>query len=140
MLRELLLIFTLICATQCERSRSYATEDLYAILDRTTEHFKNLSDGKISKSLCTWILLKLLSKFMKHSAFLAYDILNDDTSSNINDEIARYMNDTKAILRGSEREKRSPQNEPGKGELRVLHVHLCKNLVRLIERNWTSYT
>lgn len=51
MLRELLLIFTLICATQCERSPSYATEDLYAILDRTTEHFKNLSDGKISIAL-----------------------------------------------------------------------------------------
>jgi len=40
------LIFTLICVAQCEHS-SYSTEDLYAILDRTTEYFKNLSNGKI---------------------------------------------------------------------------------------------
>jgi len=51
MLRELL-IFTLICV-QCEYSSSYSMEDLYAILDRTTEYFKNLSNGKILIAFCT---------------------------------------------------------------------------------------
>lgn len=46
MLRELLLIFTLICVTRCELSLS-SSEDLYAILNRTTEYFKSLNNGKI---------------------------------------------------------------------------------------------
>jgi len=48
MLQKFLLIITLICMTKCERSfQSYSAENLYAILDQTTEYFKNLSNGKI---------------------------------------------------------------------------------------------
>ncbi|XP_012532717.1 uncharacterized protein LOC105834630 [Monomorium pharaonis] len=90
MLRELFLIFTLICVTQCGRYLSHSTENLYAILDRTTEYFKNLSD--------------------------VYDVLNSETLNNINNEIVKYMNDTtETILQESKRRKRGLQNEPHKG-------------------------
>lgn len=74
--------------------------------------------------------------FMKHTAFLAYDILNNDTSNNINKEIAKYMSDTtKTILRNSRRQTRDIQNESIKGKQKISHVNLCKNSARLIDRN-----
>ncbi|KAL6265404.1 hypothetical protein P5V15_002200 [Pogonomyrmex californicus] len=99
MVREFLLIFTLICVTKCKSSSSYSTESLYTILDRTTEYFKNLSN--------------------------AYDILNVDTND-IDNKIARYMNDmTKTILQKNKLQKRSLQNEtePSKGNQRISNVH-----------------
>ncbi|XP_077278366.1 uncharacterized protein LOC143906276 isoform X2 [Temnothorax americanus] len=89
MLRELLLIFTLICVTQCKHS-PYSKEDIYAILDRTREYFKNLSN--------------------------AYDVLNNDTLNNNNNEIAKYMNDTtEAIRQKIKRQKRDLPNERSRG-------------------------
>lgn len=79
-----------------------------------------------------------ITAFMKHTTFLAYDILNSDTSNNIAKEIAKYMSDTtKAIHQSSKRQKRGFQNEskPSKGKQKISHVYLCKNSVRLIERN-----
>lgn len=71
-----------------------------------------------------------------YETFLAYDVLNNDTSNNINNEIAKYMNNTtKAILQKGKRQKRGLQNEPDKGEQKISYVYLCKNSVRLIERN-----
>lgn len=70
---------------------------------------------------------------MKNSVFLAYSVLNSDTRNNINNEIAKYMNNmTKEILERNKRQKRNLENEPNKGEQKIFH--LCKNL-KLIERN-----
>ena len=70
---------------------------------------------------------------MKNSAFLAYNILNSDTRNNINNEIAKYMNDTTKELQRNKRQKKSLENEPSKGEQKIFH--LCKNLLKLIEKN-----
>lgn len=77
----------------------------------------------------TWIKKNHLYS-MKHSAFLAYDVLNSDTSNNINNEIAKYMNDTtEAIFRDSKREKRGLQNEPHKGKKNMFSIHTCAKLL-----------
>ncbi|GAB1868163.1 hypothetical protein CAJAP_09242 [Camponotus japonicus] len=87
MLQKFLLIITLICMTKCERSfQSYSTENLYAILDQTTEYFKNLSN--------------------------AYEVLNTDSSNDINNAINKYMeNVTKTIFQSNKRQKRSLPND-----------------------------
>ncbi|KAL0105374.1 hypothetical protein PUN28_016792 [Cardiocondyla obscurior] len=87
MLRKFL-IFILICVARSEYS--YLKEDVYSILDRTKDYFKNLND--------------------------AHGVLNSETSNNINNEIAKYMSDTKEVLRKSTRQKRSSQNESNRGE------------------------
>ncbi|XP_072746368.1 uncharacterized protein [Anoplolepis gracilipes] len=86
MLYKFVLIIILICMTRCEHfSQSYSMENLYAILDRTTEYFKNLTN--------------------------VYEILNTDSSNSINNEITEYMeNATKTILQRNKRQKRSFQN------------------------------
>lgn len=67
---------------------------------------------------------------MKHSTFLAYDVLNNNTSNNINNEIAKYMNDTtKAILRESKRQKRGLQNEPRKGKNKISSMYICAKIL-----------
>lgn len=70
---------------------------------------------------------------MKNSAFLAYNILNSDTKNNINNEIAKYMNDTTKELQRNKRQKKSLENERSKGEQKIFY--LCKNLLKLIEKN-----
>ncbi|XP_024888654.1 uncharacterized protein LOC112465371 isoform X2 [Temnothorax curvispinosus] len=112
MLREPLLIFTLICVTQCEHS-PYSKEDIYAILDRTRAYFKNLSNGKI---LIIWYLNIIKITVLISETFLAYDPLNNDTLNNINNEIAKYMNDTtEAIRQKIKRQKRDLPNERSRG-------------------------
>lgn len=49
---------------------------------------------------------------MKHSAFLAYEVLNTDSLNDINNAINKYMgNMTKTILQSNKRQKRSFQND-----------------------------
>lgn len=69
-----------------------------------------------------------------YEIFLAHDALNNDTSNNINNEITKYMNNTKMILQRSKRKKRGLENEPIRGESKISHVYLYINPVRLIER------
>lgn len=62
--------------------------------------------------------------------FLAYNVLNNDTWNNINNEIAKYMNDTtKTILQRSKRQKRGFQNEPSRGEQKLSHVYICTKIL-----------
>ncbi|XP_029165434.1 uncharacterized protein LOC114936425 [Nylanderia fulva] len=97
MLHKFFLIITLICMTRCEYSSlSYSMENLYAVLDQTTEYFKNFTNE--------------------------YKILNTDSSNNINNAIDKYMeNATKTILQRIKRQKRSLQNlQPSKDDVKVL--------------------
>lgn len=49
---------------------------------------------------------------MKHSAFLAYEVLNTDSSNDINNAINKYMeNVTKIIFQSKKRQKRSLPND-----------------------------
>lgn len=49
---------------------------------------------------------------MKHSAFLAYEVLNTDSSNDINNAINKYMeNVTKTIFQSNKRQKRSLSND-----------------------------
>ncbi|CAL1685475.1 unnamed protein product [Lasius platythorax] len=99
MLHKLLLITTLTCMTKCDSSVSYSMENLYAILGQTTEYFKNFTN--------------------------AYEVLNTDSSNNINNAINQYMeNATKTILQRIKRQKRSLQNDlqSSKGKREILAI------------------
>lgn len=125
MLRELLLIFTLICVAQCELSLS-STEDLYAILNRTTEYFKNLGKILIIFNLNVKITILI------YETFLAHDPLNNDTWNNIDNQIATYMNNiydppTYMIFPTSKRKKRGLENEPIRGEPKISHIFVQKS-------------
>ncbi|XP_014469815.1 PREDICTED: uncharacterized protein LOC106741904 [Dinoponera quadriceps] len=78
MSRKLLLIFMLICMTKCKRYPYYSVENLYSILDRTSEYFKTLKNAHKSP--------------------------NADTS-NTDGEIARYMEATTKMIH--QRQKRA---------------------------------
>ncbi|XP_019699980.1 uncharacterized protein LOC105189727 [Harpegnathos saltator] len=71
MLRKLFLIFVLICVTKCKRYPRYSVNNLYTILDRTSEYIKNLNN--------------------------AYESSNTDTS-NIDSKIAKYMETTTKMI------------------------------------------
>ncbi|XP_070162269.1 uncharacterized protein [Polyergus mexicanus] len=112
MLHKLFLIITLICMIKCEHSsQSYSMENFYAILDQTTEYFKNLTNGKILTSILvfSFIVYKNFGLHLKHLAFLAYEVLNSDS---INNAINKYMkNATKTILQRNKRQERSLQDD-----------------------------
>ncbi|XP_012224336.2 uncharacterized protein clos [Linepithema humile] len=96
MLQKLVQIFILICVIKCKHSSSYPIENLYAILDQTTEYFKHLSNVSELNTA-------------------------NNTLNSINDAINKYMeNTTKAILPKSKRERRGLQNNESSENVNVL--------------------
>lgn len=123
MLRKFLLIFTLIYVIKCKRHPHYSVENLYTILDRTSEYFKTLKNGNTDDVLA--LIMKFPRSLMKLSILLAHESTNNDIS-NIDGKIAKYMEaTTKVILQRQQRSLRD-DSQFSEGEFcrQVLRIHL----------------
>lgn len=117
MSKRLLLIFTLICTTGCKRYPHYSVENLYAVLDRTSEYFETLRNGVVSVAFARSSSKLPRFTHTKLSALLAHESPNA-SASNVDGEIAEYMEATTKAIVQRQRRSRREDLQPSEGELR----------------------